>query len=117
VKARDLGINFSPTSAPLTVTTEPVDLSDVEPPTTPAGLDAYQNGDLELFLYWTQSTDNVDPRQAIHYEIYINGVLAEHVVGTGATTSYGEFGLNLISIIAIDSAGNESAPRSVSVDI
>lgn len=117
VKARDTGINFSPLTS-VTFTTEPVDLTDTEPPTTPAAFDAWHYPfDRELFLSWSQSTDNVDPREAIHYEIYINGVLAEHVVGTGQTISYGEFGSNAISIIAIDSAGNESAPFTISTDI
>ena len=117
VRARDHAINFSAMSVPVTFSTEPVDTSDTVPPTAPAAFDVYQNGDLELFLYWAQSTDNVDPPQAIRYEIYINGALAESVVGTGATSSYGEFGPNLISIIAIDSAGNESAPVTISTDI
>ena len=117
VKARDHGINFSGMSAPVIFTTDPVDPSDTEPPTTPAAFDAYNNGDLEFFLTWTQSTDNVDAQQAIRYEIYINGELAESVVGTGATTSYGELGLNIMSIIAIDSAGNESAPVTITTEI
>jgi chitodextrinase len=117
VKARDTGLNFSPLTA-VTFTTEPVDTSDTESPTTPAALDAFHyEFDRELLLSWAQSTDNVDPRQAIHYEIYINGVLAEHVVGTGSTISYGEFGDNIISIIAIDSAGNASAPMTVTTEI
>lgn len=118
VKARDLGINFSPTSAPLTVTTEPIDTTDVEAPTTPVAFDSWNYPtDRELNLSWTQSTDNVDPRQAIRYEIYINGDLAEIVIGTGSTTSYGEFGTNLISIVAIDSAGNVSDARTIVVEI
>lgn len=118
VKARDTGINFSAMSVPVTVTTDPIDTSDIEPPTTPAPFDAFHyEGDRELSLSWTQSTDNVDAKQAIRYEIYINGALAEIVVGTGQTISYGEFGSNLISIIAIDSAGNESDPVTIVVDI
>jgi len=118
VQARDHGINFSPMSAPVTFTTDPIDTSDTEPPTTPAGFDVFHYpGDRELVLSWAQSTDNVDAQQAIRYEITINGALAEIVIGTGSTISYGEFGSNLISIIAIDSAGNESAPRMVTTDI
>ena len=118
VKARDLGINFSPVSVPLTFTTDPIDTSDVEPPTTPAPFDVWHYPfDRELFLSWTQSTDNVDARQAIRYEIYINGDPAENIIGTGSTISYGDFGPNIISIIAIDSAGNESAPVTITTDI
>jgi hypothetical protein len=118
VKARDHGLNFSALSIPVNFSTEPVDPSDTVPPTAPSGFDAWHYpGDLELFLSWGQSSDNVDPQQAIRYEIYINGELAEIVIGTGSTFSYGEFGLNLISIIAIDSAGNESAPVTITTDI
>ena len=118
VRARDHGINFSPTSVPLTFTTEPVDTSDVEPPTAPTGFDVFHYPfDRELSLSWGQSSDNVDPRQAIRYEIYVNGELAENVIGTGATITYGEFGSNTVSIVAIDSAGNESDPVTVTVDI
>lgn len=118
VRARDHGINFSATSAPVTFVTDPIDTSDIQPPTTPASFVVYSSGgDLEIFLYWTQSTDNVDAQQAIRYEIYINGELAEIVIGTGSTTSYGEFGSNDISIVAIDSAGNVSEPALFAVDI
>ena len=117
VKARDHGMNFSATSAPVTFSTEPIDTTDTQPPTTPAAFDLWQNGDLELFFSWTQSTDNVDPPQAIRYEIYINGELAEIAIGTGAISGYGELGFNLISIISIDSAGNESAPATISTTI
>jgi chitodextrinase len=118
VRARDHGINFSALSAPAIFSTEPVDTSDTEPPTAPAAFDVFHYpADRELVLTWTQSTDNVDPPQAIRYEIYVNGVLAENVVGTGSTISYGEFGFNLISIIAVDSAGNGSAPVTVTTDI
>ena len=59
----------------------------------------------------------VDAQQAIRYEIYINGTLAESVIGVGGTTSYGEFGFNVITIIAIDSAGNESDPVTITTEI
>lgn len=118
VKARDHGLNFSSTSAPTVFTTDPVDPSDVQPPTTPAGLDVFHYpGDRELNLFWGQSTDNVDAQQAIRYEVHINGVLADLVIGTGFSISYGEFGSNLVSVKAIDSAGNESASVTVIVDI
>ena len=117
VKARDHGINFSAVSAPLVFTTDPIDTSDVEPPTTPAAFDAYENGDLELFLTWSQSTDNVDHRVAIRYEITVNGTLAENVVGVGGTSTYGEFGHNVITITAFDSAGNASGSVTITVDI
>jgi chitodextrinase len=117
VKARDHGPNFSALSVPVTFSTKPIDTSDTQPPTAPTAFDLWQNGDLELFFSWTQSTDNVDPPQAIRYEIYINGELAEIAIGTGAISGYGEPGFNVISIIAIDSAGNESAPVTITTYI
>jgi len=118
VQARDHGLNFSPASAPVVFTTDPVDLTDTEPPTTPAGFDAFHyDGDRELLLAWAQSTDNVDAQQAIRYEIHVNGVLAEMVIGTGGTISYGEFGTNLITLVAFDSAGNASEPVAIVVEI
>ena len=118
VKARDSRINYSPPSGPVTYNTDPIDTNDIEPPTAPGGLDAFHYpGDRELVLSWGQSTDNVDARQAIRYEIYINGALAEIVIGTGSTISYGDFGPNIISIFAIDSAGNESASVTITTDI
>jgi hypothetical protein len=117
VRARDHGMNFSPMSAPLVFTTEPVDTSDTQPPTMPDWFFIFDQGDRELLLGWGQSTDNVDAPQAIHYEIHINGVLAEHVIGVGSTSTYGEFGFNVITIVAIDSAGNESDSVTITTDI
>ena len=84
----------------------------------PAGFDVWHYpSDRELNLTWTQSTDNVDAPQAIRYEITINGTLAESVIGTGFTISYGEFGDNVISLVAIDSAGNRSGSVVITTEI
>jgi hypothetical protein len=118
VKARDHGINFSATSAPLVFTTDPIDTSDVEPPTTPVALDVLPyDFDREIQISWPQSTDNVDAQQAIRYEIYINGVLSEFVVGRGWTNAYAEIGSNLIVLYALDSAGNRSGAVSAAFEL
>jgi chitodextrinase len=118
VTARDAARNASPPSEPLAVTTEPVDHSDVTPPTTPAHLQAFPNGGgTELLVSWSESTDDVDPQDAIVYLVFINGVLSEHVVGTGTTVAYGEFGHNVLEVFAYDAAGNESAPATIEFEM
>jgi hypothetical protein len=42
----------------------------------------------ELYLGWTQSTDNVDPQYAIEYEIYVNGVLSPVPVSAGVDQDF-----------------------------
>jgi chitodextrinase len=118
VIARDNGINYSPASNEVTVTTEAPDASDVTPPTTPASLSAsdLNSGDGEISLHWTQSTDDQTPQAFIKYEIVLNGVLDHRLVGYGRTSVYGTFGIvNTIEVFAIDEAGNRSAPATQTV--
>ena len=67
----------------------------------------------ELYLGWTQSTDNVAPQYAIEYEIYVNGVLSPLAVSAGVdqdfvyATAQGD---NTFVIKAVDRTGNTSAP-------
>ena len=116
VLARDFGGNVSPLSDPLTVTTEAADQTDTTPPTTPANFSdrgmSFEDG--ETWLFWDQSTDNVDPQFAIRYDIYVNGVFDHSLMGAGRTIVYGNPGvLNTYQVIAVDSAGNQSAPASL----
>ncbi|HMJ89694.1 MAG TPA: fibronectin type III domain-containing protein, partial [Candidatus Acidoferrum sp.] len=64
VYAADYGNNVSPLSAPVNVTTTPPNPNDTTPPTTPGNLT--DNGmsfpDGETWLFWEQSTDNIDPQ-------------------------------------------------------
>jgi hypothetical protein len=116
VQARDNGGNWSPPSLPLTVNTEPSDHSDTTPPTMPSGLrEDHWDGDLEVHLSWTQSVDNVDPQSVIRYDVYVNGVLDDIQVGSGRSLVYGVEGLNTITVIAVDTAGNESTEATVTV--
>jgi hypothetical protein len=94
---------------------------DVTPPTVPAGLHAqtFGTGDGETEVQWTASTDNATPSGLLSYEIFLNGNL-DHAVGSGLTktTLYSEVGvLNRIDVVAVDGAGNRSAPASVEVDL
>jgi chitodextrinase len=116
VQARDFGGNVSPLSEPVIVTTEARDGNDTTPPTTPANFRdngmSFQDG--ETWLFWDQSTDNVDPQFAIRYDVYVNGVLDHSLMGYNQTVVYGNAGvLNTYRVIAVDSAGNQSAPASL----
>jgi chitodextrinase len=116
VQARDFGGNVSPMSDPVNVTTEASDTSDTTPPTTPGNL--RDNGmsfeDGETWLRWDPSTDNVDPQSVIRYDVYVNGVFDHSLLGVDRTVVYGNPGVfNTYQVIAVDSAGNQSAPATL----
>jgi hypothetical protein len=70
-------------------------------------------------LRWDASSDNATPTGQLVYEIYLNGQF-DQAVGFGFTkaTLYSEVGvLNTIEVVAVDGAGNRSAPASVTVDL
>jgi hypothetical protein len=117
VQARDGSANWSSHSNAVTVTTPPSNPNDTTPPTTPTNLrvDHYA-GEAEFNLFWTQSTDNLDPRSVIEYHIYVNGVLSDLMVGSGGRSiNYLTAENNTVSVIAVDTAGNESAPATIAV--
>lgn len=117
VSVTDVGpTHVSPVSDPLTVTTEASDTTDTTPPTMPGNLTdngmSFQDG--ETWLFWEQSTDNVDPQSVIRYDIYANGVLDHSLIGRGNTILYGNPGVfNTYQVIAVDSAGNQSDPATL----
>jgi chitodextrinase len=116
VQASDFGGNVSPLSDPVTVTTEASNTNDTVPPTTPGNLTdngmSFQDG--ETWLFWQQSTDNVDPQPFIRYDVYVNGVFDHSLMGFDRTVVYGNPGVeNTYQVIAVDSAGNQSAPASL----
>jgi chitodextrinase len=112
VKARSGTGLFSGHSNPVTVTTPQPDPNDHTPPSTPTNLGEMHFGDAEFWLSWTESTDNVTPQDFIRYDVYVNGELSDIQFGTGANSiNYGNFGqLNIVEVIAVDEAGNESEP-------
>ena len=116
VRASDFGGNVSPLSDPASVTTEARDTTDIVPPTTPGNLTdngmSFQDG--ETWLFWQQSTDNVDPQSVIRYDVYVNGVLDHSLLGYTQTVVYGNAGVeNTYHVIAVDAAGTESAPATL----
>jgi hypothetical protein len=116
VRANDFGGNVSPPSDPVTVTTEAQDPTDTTPPTTPGNLtdNGMSFGYGETWWFWQPSTDNVDPQSVIRYDVYVNGVLDHSLLGYTQTVGYGNAGVfNTYQVIAVDSAGNESAPATL----
>lgn len=115
VRARDGNGQFSGHSNAVTVTTPPPDPNDHTPPTVPTNLWEDDWGDAEFQLSWTESTDNVTQEDFIFYYVYVNGVFSDLQVGTGAhSINYGNFGeFNTVEVIAVDEAGNASAPAQL----
>lgn len=116
VQARDFGGNVSPMSDPVVVTTEATNGDDTTPPTIPGNLRdngmSFQDG--ETWLFWDQSTDNVDPQSVIRYDVFVNGVFDHSVMGHDRAIVYGNPGVfNTYQVIAVDSAGNQSAPATL----
>jgi|GEM_PF-461289 len=121
VRAYDYGPNYSPLSAPVAVTTDPVNPLDTTPPTIPGNLrgDSFGTGDGETHLEWVPSTDDFDPQAVIRYDVYVNGVLSDTVFGTsGRSLVYGTVGIeNQFDVVASDTAGNRSAPATIRITI
>jgi chitodextrinase len=110
VEANDFNGNTT-MSNPVTLTTEAS--SDVTPPSAPTNVRIVRDqGCGEVWLGWTQSTDDMDPQFAIEYEIYVNGVLSPLAVSAGVSedfvyaTAHGD---NTFTVKAVDRAGNTSA--------
>jgi hypothetical protein len=112
-QARDFAINWSPMSEPVVATTRASNPNDVVAPTTPGNLtsNAYCE---EVGLRWTASTDDLDPQWVIRYDVYVNGKL-DHSLSNNQTRTvvYGVAGANVFEVIALDTAGNASAPATL----
>ena len=122
-QARDVfenvsGGNVSAVSPALSVTTKANDGSDVTAPTQPSQVfaDLY-DGSTEIQVFWGASTDDVTPGNVIIYEMYVNGVHENSAIGTTQTTGYGVRGENVVTIIAIDEAGNRSTAGTTTIFI
>lgn len=117
VRARDFASNWSPISAPVTASTTASNPNDHTAPGTPTNLRESHWSDFETNLRWDQVTDDLDPQAVIQYKIHVNGVLDHIIVGAGRTVVYGQAGLNTMTVTAVDTAGNESAPATITFEI
>ena len=114
VQASDLyGGNMAAPSNVLTVTTPAVSATDTEPPSSPGCCWGGDVGGLELNIFWGHSFDNQTAQASIAYEIYLNGVLDHTTTGDRAVVYVTQTGDNRITLIAVDRAGNRSAPSTV----
>ena len=109
VSARDVDGNVSPPSDPVFVTTDPADPNDRTPPTEPLNVTAMSDGG-HLIVSWEPSEDDRAPQSLIRYDVYVNGELRAVVVGETIAQPEGDFGVNDIEVIAVDTADNESVP-------
>jgi len=66
-------------------------------------------------LFWTQSFDNQTPQASIAYEVYLNGVLDDTTCCDRAILYATHGGENTFTVIAVDDAGNKSAPASITI--
>ena len=114
VRARDVDGNVSPESDPIFVTTDPPDPNDHTPPTEPMNVTAENVG--HLLVRWDPSTDDLAPQSLIRYDVYVNGELRAVVVGSTTAEVEGDFGVNDIEVIAVDTADNESVPGTLTLD-
>jgi chitinase len=115
VRARDVDGNWSPFSDPLFVTTAPANPNDHIPPTPPTNVTAESDGALFL-VRWDPSTDDFAPQSLIRYDVYVNGELRAVVVGNTTAEVENEYGVTqVITVVAVDTADNESAPGTITV--
>jgi chitodextrinase len=112
VRVADAFGNFVESNT-VAVTTPAV--TDTVPPMAPTNLTlSPESGAPEIWLDWTQSTDNADAQSDILYDVYFNGTFVEHgVLGGGSTITYfRDTGPTTVTLKAVDSSGNVSAPSN-----
>jgi chitodextrinase len=113
VRARDTAGNLSGLSNAVTVPL--AGNGDSTPPSAPTDLTAEDFNDNcgSVILRWTQSTDNLDDQSEIEYEIYLNGQLFLLAApGSSWRGLYSPAGTNTWTVVAVDRAGNRSAPSN-----
>jgi chitinase len=116
VRARDVDGNLSPFSDPVIVTTDPADPNDHTPPTQPMNVTAESDGG-HVIVRWDPSADDLAPQAFIRYDVYVNGELRAVVVGQASAEVEGDFGVNNIAVIAVDTADNESSAGTTTLNL
>jgi len=90
--------------------------SDAVPPSAPTNLHLVQDNSCgEIYLGWTESSDNADSQDNIEYEIYVNGVLSPLPISAGIDFDFvyaTAFGDNVFTVKAVDRSGNTSTSSS-----
>jgi hypothetical protein len=113
VRSRDASGNVSGPSEAVTATTLPS--TDTVAPTAPVLVSARDGGvgacPEELWLEWTASSDDVDG-SLLEYEVRVNGVINEVAYGRFWVAYTEVAGDNVVTIVAVDRAGNASAPSN-----
>jgi hypothetical protein len=118
VVARDYWQNASAPSNAVTATTSAAAAEDTTPPSPPGNLNTggmvFQDG--ETWLNWIASTDDTSPASRIAYRVLVNGVLDHTLLGYTRTILYVPVGMtSRIDVVAVDEAGNQSAPATLLV--
>jgi hypothetical protein len=98
------------------VTTDPADPDDHTPPTQPMNVTAEADGG-HIIVRWDPSTDDLAPQAFIRYDVYVNGELRAVVVGQASADLEGDSGINNISVIAVDTADNESSAGTTTLNL
>ena len=110
VKVGDYSGNFASSNSD-TASCEPS--SDTIPPTAPTNLHLIRDDTGgEVWIGWTEATDETDSQDKIEYEIYVDGVLSPLGVSAGINFDfvYGKSNAdNIFTVKAVDRSGNTSA--------
>jgi len=110
VKVGDFSGNFVSSNS-ATATCEPS--SDTIPPTVPTNLHLVRDDTGgEVWIGWTEATDETDSQDEIEYEIYVDGVLSPLGASAGVNFDfvYGKSNSdNVFTVKAVDRSGNTSA--------
>ena len=110
VKVRDYSGNVAGSNS-ATATCEPS--SDTIPPTAPTNLHLIRDDTGgEVWIGWTEATDETDSQDEIEYEIYVDGVLSPLGASAGVNFDfvYGKSNAeNIFTVKAVDRSGNTSA--------
>jgi chitodextrinase len=115
VRARDIDGNPSPFSDPLIVTTAAANPNDITPPTQPMNITAEDDG-AHVVVRWESSTDDAAPQSLIRYDVYVNDDLRAVLVGGTTAQIELDYGVSVIvTIVAVDTADNESVPGTITV--
>ncbi len=112
VNVGDFSGNVAPSN---TVSASTPPSTDVTPPTAPGNVHVADSlAPCELYLGWTQATDETDPQDKIEYEIYVNGALSPLPVSAGVYFDfvYAFQGDNTFTVKAVDRSGNSSVASS-----